>query len=170
VDQDQVLVLVRHAVAFPEDPARWPDDSRRPLTSEGERVFHQAALGLGRFTTAPGVVLASPFLRAWRTAEILQEEAGWPAPRPAEALQKGRTPQEAVDAVRAQAGTAVVGLVGHEPNLTELASTLLVGDAAGVGIELDKGGALAICLRDGEPARAALWWLVTREGLRSLAR
>ena len=165
-----VLILVRHAVAFPEDPARWPDDGRRHLTPEGERAFHEAARGLGRLTHAPGVVLASPFVRAWRTAEILQEEAGWPAPRPAEALQKGATVEEAVDAIRAQGGIAVVGLVGHEPNLTQLASTLLVGDASVVRMELDKGGALAISGRAGDPVRTTLWWLVTRAGLRSLGR
>ena len=165
-----VLLVVRHAVAFPEDPARWPDDGRRPLTSEGERVFHEAARGLGRFTKAPDVVLASPFVRAWRTAEILEEEAGWPAPRPTEALRKGATAEEAVAAVRAQDGIAVVGLVGHEPNLTQLASTLLVGKASAVQIELDKGGALAISGRAGDPAQKTLWWLVTRAGLRSLGR
>jgi phosphohistidine phosphatase len=116
------------------------------------------------------VVLASPFVRAWRTAEILEEEAGWPAPRPTEALQKGATAEEAVAAVRAQDGIAVVGLVGHEPNLTQLASTLLVGKASAVRIELDKGGALAISGRAGDPAHTTLWWLVTRAGLRSLGR
>ena len=28
------LYLVRHAVAFGRDAARWPDDSARPLTPE----------------------------------------------------------------------------------------------------------------------------------------
>jgi phosphohistidine phosphatase len=170
---DQVLILVRHAVAFPHDPARWPDDSRRPLTPKGERVSHEAARGFGRLAPVPDVVLASPFPRAWRTAEILEEEAGWPPPRPTEALQKERTPaeaMEAVEAVRAQAGSAVMALVGHEPNLTELASTLLAGDASAVRIELDKGGALALGFQNGDPAQPTLRWLVTQEVLRSLGR
>ncbi len=76
---------------------------------------------------------------------------------------------EAVKAIRAQAGKAVVALVGHEPNLTELASTLLVGDASTVRIDLDKGGAMALGLDQGL-ARATLRWLVTQEALRTLGR
>src|SRR5215212_9836596 len=42
------LYLVRHGVAFDPDPARWPDDTQRPLTPEGEKRVLKAARGLGR--------------------------------------------------------------------------------------------------------------------------
>jgi phosphohistidine phosphatase len=161
------LYLVRHAVAFEEDPARWPDDSRRPLTPRGERDFRPAARGIGRLVPSVEVVLSSPFPRAWSTAEILGQEAGWPEPVAAPGLEKDRTPADAIKAIEEHAARSSMAVVGHEPNLTELASTLLGTDR--VSIELEKGGAMAL---DGGPAilpgSAVLRWLVTPEVLRSL--
>ncbi|MDQ3791047.1 MAG: histidine phosphatase family protein [Actinomycetota bacterium] len=73
------LYVVRHAVAHQHDEDRWPDDSKRPLTQWGEERFRRAAGGIIRLVPEFGLVLSSPFARAWRTAEIL-EQAGWPAP------------------------------------------------------------------------------------------
>ena len=74
------VYLIRHAVAHKRDQERWPDDSRRPLTPEGEEEFEGAARGLTRVVSEVEVLLSSPYQRAWRTAEILAEQAGWPAP------------------------------------------------------------------------------------------
>ena len=74
------LYLVRHAIAHGRDPECWPDDSRRPLTPEGEEDFRGAARGLGRVVPEVDMLLSSSYERAWRTAEILAEQAGWPAP------------------------------------------------------------------------------------------
>ncbi|HEY7678606.1 MAG TPA: hypothetical protein VIG69_16145 [Candidatus Methylomirabilis sp.] len=43
------LYLVRHAFAGKRDPARWPDDTQRPITPEGARRFRQAARGSGEW-------------------------------------------------------------------------------------------------------------------------
>ena len=42
------VYLVRHAVAHSRNSERWPDDSKRPLTPEGEEEFVGAARGLAR--------------------------------------------------------------------------------------------------------------------------
>src|SRR5688500_15620064 len=92
-----IVYIVRHAPAGERDSARWPDDSKRPLTKNGERKFARAATGLAQIAAPPDVVLASPYTRAWRTAELLAENAGWPAPEECSALAADR---EAADAVR----------------------------------------------------------------------
>jgi hypothetical protein len=51
------LYLVRHARAFQKDPDRWPHDSRRPLTPEGEEEFRLAARGLARIVPRVDVIL-----------------------------------------------------------------------------------------------------------------
>ena len=61
---------------------RWPDDSERPLTEEGIARFRPAARGLAKIVPTVERVLASPYPRAWQTAEIVHEETGWPAPEP----------------------------------------------------------------------------------------
>jgi phosphohistidine phosphatase len=162
------LYLVRHAVAFRKDPRRWPDDALRPLTPKGEREFRRAARGLGRLVPSVDAVLASPFPRAWRTAEILHEETGWPQPHPLPALEKGRTPADAKEALEWDGPNGSLALVGHEPNLTALAAEVL--DAPGLRIHLQKGGALALRVRHDGPRRATVAWLLTREALRLLAR
>jgi phosphohistidine phosphatase len=163
------VYLVRHAIAENRDPIRWPDDSLRPLTEEGERKFRKAAHGVAARLTNPDVVLASKFVRAWRTAEILQEEAGWPAPQPCREIEASRPAKEGVRALRKVTDSAVVALVGHEPNLGELASLLLTGDDGAVAVQMKKGGAAGLRM-DGrpDPGSAMLLWLLTPSVLRSL--
>ena len=162
------LYLVRHAAASGRDPDRWPDDSRRPLTREGEEEFRLAAQGLIGLTSRVDVILSSPYLRAWRTAEILSEVDSWPAPEPSPMLEPTLPPEKAAQELLSYAGS--VAVVGHRPGLHELAAYLLTGEGDGLEIGLKKGG--AACIRfDGTPAPGAgeLRWLLTPKVLRNLA-
>ena len=164
------LLLVRHAIAAERDPVAWPDDSLRPLTEEGERRFRPAARGLHRVVPTVELVLASPYARAWRTAELLHDEAGWPSPEACDALAAAQSPAAGLEAVRARAPVTPVALVGHEPYLSSLAALLLVGDQAALHLELKKGGALLLAVNGAPaPGRAALRWHATPRILRALA-
>jgi phosphohistidine phosphatase len=136
------IYVVRHAIAEERDQERWPDDAVRPLTKAGEESFREAARGLGRIVPSVDVVLASPYVRAWRTAEILHEEAGWPAPTRCEELEAWRAPSDAVQLLAEQKGSAA--LVGHEPYLSRLVSQLLTKDDDTVHIDLKKGGVIFV--------------------------
>lgn len=164
------LYLVRHAIAHNRDPKKWPDDGKRPLTPAGEERFRRAARGLRRLVPTVEIVLASPFDRAWQTAELLRDEAGWPEPKRCEAIEAGRSPVEGIEALRGHLHAASVALVGHEPNLSEMASTLLTGNATRLAMDFKKGGVGCLQL-DGSLRRgsAALLWFVTPRLLRSLA-
>ncbi len=161
------LYLVRHAVAHKRDPEHWPDDSKRPLTPEGEEEFRGAARGLGRVVPEVEILLSSPYERAWRTAEILAEQAGWPAPRESPALEPEVPPEKAVLALKTYAGEESVALVGHRPGLHELAVFLLTGDAGGADMKIKKGGVVCIELDDvPEAGSGKLRWLFTPRVLR----
>jgi phosphohistidine phosphatase len=163
------LYLIRHAIAFSHDPSRWADDSLRPLTPEGEERFRRAARGLGWLVPSVDIVLASPYTRAWRTAELLAEEAGWPAPVRSEELTADRTAADAARSLVRHAGAAAVAMVGHEPNLSGLASLLLVKAAGRLEMEMKKGGATCLAFDgEAEPGAALLRWLVTPKVLRAL--
>jgi phosphohistidine phosphatase len=150
------VYVVRHAIAEERDAERWPDDAIRPLTKKGEESFREAARGLRTIAPAVEVVLSSPYARAWRTAEILQEEADWPAPERCDALEADRSPSDALDVVR---GRGTVAAVGHEPLLSGLVSLLL-----GTSIPIDfKKGAVAL-VEDG-----VLRWYATPKILRALS-
>jgi phosphohistidine phosphatase len=162
--------LVRHAVAFERDPARWPDDGKRPLSPQGEARFRVAARGLKRIVPSVDVVLSSPFARAWRTAELLAEVIGWPAPEPQPALEAGQRVTRAVGALRSYADRQSVAVVGHEPNLSELAAHLLAGAEHDLAIEVKKGGVVCLGL-DGAVRANSAWlrWSVSPKILRALA-
>ena len=165
------LYVVRHAIAFERDPARWPDDSKRPLTPEGELRFRRAARGLARIAPEVDVLLSSPFARAWRTAEILEDRAGWPAARRCDALASDHPPQQAVEALTALAPVGAVGVVGHEPHLHLLISLLLAGDPERVHVELKKGAVAALRVEgDLRPGSASLRWVLPPRTLRSLRK
>jgi phosphohistidine phosphatase len=163
------VYLVRHAIAETRDSTQWPDDSERPLTPEGEVRFGKAARGLRRVAPQVDVVLASPYVRAWQTAEILEREAGWPAPGRAPELEATRAPADGVDLLRRHASNSVA-LVGHEPCLSGLASLLLAGDEHAVAIEVKKGAVVLLTLNpEARPGSALLRWSATPKILRALA-
>lgn len=149
------VYVVRHAVAEERDAQRWPDDALRPLTAEGEASFRRAARGLRRIAPSVDSVLSSPYVRAWRTAEILYEETGWPPPARCEQLEAWRQPDDAFDVLPR---TGPVAVVGHEPMLSGLVA-LLVG--ADLPLDFKKGG--VVLVEDG-----VLRWYATPKILRSI--
>jgi phosphohistidine phosphatase len=161
------LYLIRHAVAYKRDPDRWPDDSKRPLTPEGEEEFRGAARGLGRIVPEVDVLLSSPYERAWRTAEILDEEAGWPAPEEFPALEPDIPPEKVVVALQSYADKESIALSGHRPGLHELAVYLLTGHPEGADMKIKKGGVVCIEFDDAPNVGAGkLRWLFTPKVLR----
>jgi phosphohistidine phosphatase len=161
------LYLVRHAVAHKRDAQRWPDDSKRPLTPEGEEEFVGAARGLARIVTDVDALLSSPYERAWRTAEILTQHAGWPEPQEFPALEPDVPPEKGVLALETYADMQSIALVGHRPCLHEMAVYLLTGDAAGADMKIKKGGVVCIEFDDAPaPGAGTLRWLFTPKVLR----
>ncbi len=162
------LYLVRHATAA-DDPGQWPDDRDRPLTPKGEKRFRRAAAGLGELVPRVDVVLSSPLRRAWRTAELLEKEAGWPAAQSCEALEAGRTPAEVLQALHEYVSSTSVALVGHEPTMHELASYLLTAETSHARLEFRKGSVARIDLAEGiRPGGGVLIWLLPPKVLRAL--
>ena len=88
------LLIVRHAIAFERNPRRWRDDGERPLSPEGMVRARKAATGLRHVTERPECMLSSPLVRAWQTAAILTEKAGWPKAVECLALAPDESPEE----------------------------------------------------------------------------
>lgn len=164
------VVVVRHGPAELKDPARWPDDRRRPLTSEGERGTRQAARGLARIAGPVDRVGSSRAVRAWRTAEIVRSALG--TKRPVERwpeLELGHLVPALFDRLNrsARSGETVV-LVGHEPTLAEFVGLALVGDGLAL-VRFAKAGAAALEFPAAvRPAGARLLWLLNRKQLAGL--
>lgn len=166
------LLLVRHAPAEKRNPRAWPDDDRRPLTAKGRRAFARAARGLAAAGPVPGIILASPALRALETAHILADALGGgkrrsrrviavPALHHAVAVRSALAALAALDLPRAAA------VVGHEPNLGGLASLLLAG-RTGANLPFRKGGACLLEAGSLAPGAGSLVWFLGPDQLASL--
>ena len=164
------LLILRHAIAFPKDATRWPDDVGRPLTPEGVKRARRAAAGLRRIATRPGLVLTSPLVRARDTAAIFAHAAHWPKARECEALSPQGSPEGVLEALRQQAGKCdCVAVVGHQPHLGQLLALCLGGDARPEAIELRKSGLVSLQF-EGPPrsGQGVLRWSLTPRILRKL--
>ncbi len=145
------LLILRHAIAFPRDASRWPDDAERPLTPEGVRKARQAAAGLKRIAARPALVLTSPLVRARDTARIFAQGARWPEAVECDALSPARDPMELLAQLRRHGGKAgCIAVVGHQPHLGRLLALCLRGEARPETFELKKG-AVARLEFDGPP-------------------
>jgi len=161
------LYLLRHGIA--EDKAADKPDRDRTLTPRGRARMRQAAIGLRVLVERVDEIFTSPFPRAAETATIAAAALGkGPKPRALDALSHGTSPLEALRVLRSMAKGERIMLVGHEPELSHLASLLLTGSIDGLHLELKKGGCMAIEIRTLAPRVATLAWLVTPRTLRKL--
>ena len=163
------LFIVRHAIAEEHDLDRWPGDRDRPLTDDGVQRFRQTARALARIVDPPQLVLTSPFTRALQTAELLASDAGWPSPEQTGELEPGAKPSAVIDLIATRDELDRVVVVGHEPDLGLLVSTLLAGDGHGF-VAMKKGGVARVTI-DGRLAAGAgsLRWLLTPRVVEALA-
>src|SRR5688500_17671017 len=160
------LYLIRHGIAAERGPD-YPDDSKRPLTGSGMSKLRQEAKALNELEIAFDLIITSPLVRTRQTADIIAETlAGKPAGTTSDALAPAGTPAAVMQEIARHNRKARIALVGHEPNLGELAARLI---GARSPIQFKKG---AICRIDFEvlPPKSLgqLQWFVTPRMLRRM--
>jgi phosphohistidine phosphatase len=156
-----ILLLVRHAHAGERDSLRWPDDTQRPLTRRGRDGARRMARRLRTQRLKPTLILASPWRRAWHSAELLAEGAT-AGLKPVAVGALAMTPAIApiARAIGSQDPAAIIALVGHEPWLSQLAALLLTGRRDGLTIDFPKGGVLGLEAEEVKSGAARLRFLL----------
>jgi phosphohistidine phosphatase len=135
------VFLLRHAIAAPRDPERWPQDRARPLTGDGRRKMERAARGIAALVPRVDLVLTSPFERALDTARIATAAYGSkPEMRVLKPLAPGGGHGGVLAVLADLPADASVLLVGHEPDLSGLAAALLLDHRAELPVDFRKGG------------------------------
>lgn len=161
---------MRHGIAA--DPVRGMRDADRALTEEGVRKTARIAAGLRALGIEIDAVLSSPYRRAEETAHLVAE-----ALRPGRGVElypplaAGATPAAAlVHGLQPPHGAERLLLVGHQPDLGELASQLLTGAPTLVPLPFKKGAVAAIAVARLPPRQPGLLeWFLTPGQLRALA-
>jgi len=164
------LYLFRHGIAVERGLPEYEDDSQRPLTPKGAARIHKIAQSMKRMGVKFDLVLASPYMRAQQTAQIVASfydiekrlklsENLLPTATPAALI--GEMHEFYADALS-------VLVVGHEPFLGALAGTLLAGDET-LALTFKKGGLGKFSIDELVPGRCAtLDWLITPKQMLNL--
>jgi len=162
------IYLVRHGIAALASADT--QDSDRALTAEGTRKMTHAAMGLHRLDVVPEVVLSSPLRRAQETASVLASALGPDVTVEIyQPLAPGSAPVEVLRGLRPYRTVHNLMLVGHQPDLGELASYLLTGSPELVPLPFKKGAIAAIEVATLPPrANGVLRWFLTPKQLRAV--
>ena len=160
------LYLIRHGIAA-ERSEEYPDDSKRPLTSSGIARLRKEAKALDALGIGFDHIITSPLVRTRQSADVFAETLkSKPSVSTSDALAPAGTPAGVIQEIGKHARKGRIAVVGHEPNIGELAARLI---GARVPVEFKKG---AICRIDFEnfPPKGSgqLRWFVTPKMLRNI--
>ena len=160
------LYLIRHGLAA-DRGKDYPDESKRPLTNAGIAALRKEASALADLEVAFDLIISSPLVRAKQTADVIaQGLPGKPSVILSDALSPAGSQSSLFQELAKHMRKASIALVGHEPNMGELAARLLGAKGA---IEFKKG---AVCRIDFEvfPPKGlgTLRWLATPRMLRKI--
>jgi len=138
------IILIRHAKAESRDANTWPDDDVRPLTAEGRAEQRAATRAMKKMGIKFDFLVSSPLLRARETTDIVAKGYRWAeAPQVADELGHGYSPGAVAKLLAKFPPNAVVALVGHEPDLSDLTAALVTKDGR-LNIAVKKSGVVGI--------------------------
>jgi phosphohistidine phosphatase len=158
------LYVMRHGLAVTRGSVRFSDDAERPLVPEGKEKMREIAGGLKRMGFEVDWIVSSPLVRAVETAGIIAESLASSVPVDVcDAMRPGGSPEALLAFLAKRPNCRRVLVVGHEPDLSELAARLIgAGGHANLGFK--KGGCCMISFDEFPPKSPGqlVWWLTPR--------
>ena len=157
------LYVLRHGIAVERGAPGFKTDADRPLTPKGRRQLRQMTAAMQSMGLHFSLILSSPFLRAWQTAEIVARSLKL---KKCLAFSDALAPDADAKALIRQLhelkpAPENILLVGHEPYLSRLVALLISGGEM-ANVELKKG---SLCKLETGSLRfgrcAILAWLLT---------
>jgi len=158
------IYLLRHAIAVEPALPDHGNDRERPLTARGKARMRRIARAMKALGLSFDVILSSSYVRARETAEIVADTLGMEGRlKCVESLTPRGSRQAVISEIRAEHGDAnALLLIGHEPFLSNLISTLVSGDSTNsMEINLKRGGLCNLSVETLTYSRCArLEWLL----------
>src|SRR5246127_1461784 len=164
------LYIVRHGIAVDREDPNCPPDPDRFLTQEGIEKARQVAKGVSEIGAAPDLLISSPYLRAYQTAEIFADELGYSKQkiRKTDQLLPGAEPLQLYRELAKDKDLSAVFVVGHAPHLDDLIATA-IGSKHHIS-SLKKAGVALVELKRLVPPSGQLVWLSTPKLLRKIGK
>lgn len=132
------LIIFRHGIAVDREDWSGPDHLR-PLTTEGHQRTTAVVRSAADLLSRIDIIWSSPWVRALQTASIVAQEYAIPTQEILELAGDLGHP-DALVALLAAAEADHIMMVGHEPDLSILASYLIGGG----DISLKKAGIITL--------------------------
>jgi phosphohistidine phosphatase len=164
------LLIVRHAKAEEREvhASTGAPDAERPLTEAGRKSALKAGRALREIVPRIDVLASSPLVRARETARLIARGYRRLDVTELPALAPGLSEKTVLAWLGEQAEDATVAVVGHEPDLSQLAGWLLTGRSQAF-MTLKKGSACLLDFPDRlSPGHGQLAWLLAPAQLRRL--
>jgi phosphohistidine phosphatase len=149
------LYFIRHGIAA--DRGKYSNDEERPLIDEGKRKTEKIALKLREIGVKFDIILTSPLVRAYQTAEILLEKGCgdrleiFPPLAPDGDFDEFQEWLSSYREKRYNSGAEAIAAVGHQPDLGswaelsawgEIRDRLILKKAGIIGLDLPLQGSL----------------------------
>jgi phosphohistidine phosphatase len=167
----KTLFVLRHGIAITRGDPGYPLDSDRPLTAKGIKRMRRIANGMRRLQVRFDLILSSPYIRALETAFVVAREYGiGQALQTNVCLKPEVLPEEVIRTLKGSySAPRRIIIVGHEPQLSALVSTLTSGSASARPL-LKKGGLCKLEVDRIQVGKfATLLWLLTPRQLMTVA-
>jgi phosphohistidine phosphatase len=164
------LYIVRHGIAIDREDPKCPPDPERFLTEEGIEKTKQVAKGVAELGAVPELMLSSPYVRAFQTAEIFAGALEYSEQKIARSdlLLPGAEPLQLFRELSRHKHASAVFVFGHAPHLDDLIA-VAVG-AKQTFTSLKKAGVALVELTRMVPPSGELAWLATPKLLRKAGK
>ncbi len=164
------LYIVRHGIAVDREDPNCPPDPERFLTEEGIEKTKQVAKGVAEVASVPDVILTSPYVRAYQTAEIFAKALEYPKDkiRKSDFLLPGAESLQLFRELSKDKDNSVVFVFGHAPHLDDLIATAL--NSKHHITALKKAAVALVELKRLVPPTGELVWLSTPKLLRKIGK
>ena len=156
--------IMRHGLASPRGASGITEDAKRPLTPEGRKKTQEIARGLVRIGFELDWIVTSPLVRAVETAGIVSDTLDCKTPMDiSDTLRPGGSPEALLAFLAKHPHRKRILVVGHEPDLGELAARL-IGAGRNARLSFKKGGCCRIDFDEFPPRSPGqlVWWLTPR--------
>ena len=164
------LYIVRHGIAIDREDPQCPPDPERFLTEEGTEKTKQVAKGVAEIASLPDLMISSPYVRAFQTAELFAKALEYPKDKikKSDFLLPGAESLQLFRELSKDKDNSVVFLFGHAPHLDDLIATALSSKHHITALK--KAGVALIELKRLVPPAGELVWLSTAKLLRKIGK